>query len=88
MLMSSPLVLYTYKHRWYLCHIRVIFRAMVRSAKKVKREGLCKYDAFVSYDADNELVSSWIVDTMIPALEREDKNHSSYDSLAQEVSQC
>ena len=61
-LFSSPLVLYTYKHRWYLCHIRVVFRAMVRSAKKLKREGLSKYDAFVSYDADNDQVCSWIVD--------------------------
>ena len=75
MLMTSPLVLYTYKHRWYLCHIRVVFRAMVRSAKSVKREGLSKYDAFVSYDADNEFVSAWIVETMIPKLEREDESN-------------
>ena len=53
-----------YKYRWYLSHARIVFAAIKRQAGTVKFEHNCVYDAFVLYNNESEVDSSWIVDNL------------------------
>ena len=68
-ILSSPLGIFIYCNRWYVSHIRVVVRAMVASAKQIKMEQECKYDAFISYNPRNDQDSLWIIEYLIPELE-------------------
>ena len=50
MILSSPLCICFYRNCWYVSHIKVVASAMVMSARRVKFDLKCKYDAFVFYD--------------------------------------
>ena len=54
MIQSSPLCICVYRNRWYVSHIEVVATAMVMSARRVKFDLKCKYDAFVSYDCQSQ----------------------------------
>jgi hypothetical protein len=44
----------------------------VESLKSVKQEYVCEYDAYVSYNGEDEMDSEWVVNQLIPAVEREE----------------
>lgn len=59
-----------YKYRWFLTHPMVVVRAVSERLREVKFEQKCQYDAFVSYDSSSDADSKWIMDHLIPAVEK------------------
>ena len=62
-----------YKYRWYISHLRVVYRAVSEQLKKVSSEEEFEYDAYLSYNSKSEDDSQWIIDKLIPSLEECDK---------------
>lgn len=57
------------KYRWYVNRIRIVWMALKRSLHIVKKGYVCLYDAYVSFDANCQADSSWVVEKLIPAIE-------------------
>ena len=55
---------------------------MVMSARRVKLELKCKYDAFVSYDCQSDRDSVWIIEHWIPQIEGKDRDDVTTESDA------
>ena len=62
---------------------------MVMSARRVKFDLKCKYDAFVSYDCQsdrdsvwNPLSTLWIMEHLIPQIEAKDRDDATTESDA------
>ncbi|XP_067939559.1 toll-like receptor 13 [Watersipora subatra] len=58
-----------YRYRWYLRHPQVVTRAVKDRLRELQFEQKCQYDAFISYDANDDSDSSWVMRQLIPSIE-------------------
>ena len=58
-----------YKYRWYLFHLRVVFRAFLNQLSTIRFEQKCTYDAYVMYNSASDDDLSWVVNELRVALE-------------------
>jgi hypothetical protein len=58
-----------YKYSWYIRHIRIVGRAVVENLRSIKQEHNCEYDAYVSYNREDEKDSDWVANHLIPTIE-------------------
>ena len=58
-----------YKYRWYLLHLRVVFRAILKQLYSVRFEHRCTYDAYVMYNSASDDDLNWVVKVLRVALE-------------------
>lgn len=90
-LVAVALAVPCYRYRWYIRNMKVVWKAFVGSLEVVKLEHICLYDAYVSFDSSCLADSKWVVEELIPAIERSpDDMHtastSSCPSVTEEVS--
>ena len=58
-----------YKYRWYLLHLRVVFRAILKQLYSVRFEHRCTYDAYVMYNSESDDDLNWVVKDLRCTLE-------------------
>lgn len=75
-LVSACFEIPCYNYWWYIRHIRVVGRAIAGHMKRMKYDKKCLYDAYVSYDRENQTDSQWIKDILVPAVEGKDDSTS------------
>lgn len=76
LLLTMMCVLPCYKYRWYLGHPRVVARAVIDRLRMVRFEHTCMYDAFISYNNDDEQDSDWVTNVLLPSVEEERENQT------------
>jgi len=58
-----------YIYRWYVSNLRFVISSMLSFAKELREDNKIVYDAFVSYDTDNERDSTWVNTELLPNTE-------------------
>ncbi|XP_067937058.1 toll-like receptor 9 [Watersipora subatra] len=58
-----------YKYRWYILHVRVVFKAIIRHISDVQLEQTCLYDAYVMYNSSSENDLLWATKSLRLAVE-------------------
>lgn len=65
-----------HKYFWYIKHLRLVLLAIRENLKSIRLEHICEYDAYVSYNREDHDDCDWVVNTLIPAIEKPDEDPS------------
>ena len=70
------IVLPCYKYRWYVCHAKVVIRAVITQLSTVRAELKCSYDAYVMYNSASDEDLNWVIQDLRLALENDSSSTS------------
>lgn len=61
-----------YRYRWYVKHIRIVFKAIADRISAVHFERKCMYDGYVMYNSESDDDLQFVVEKLKPNIEREE----------------